>query len=790
MNWRKRWSALILAAALLLACAPGAGASQTGTYLTRGETAGLLLEAAQDYNPDVCYADILQGYPNGDLDEQGPVTRVQALVMLQRAFGGLPEPKGDNARSGCPASNFTDVPAWAAEELAGVFAAGIVTGTTETTFSPGETITREQLDLLLRRTFALEGSSLKDDFYAAVNKQALDNSQILPGYPGTGAFTDLSVSVQNDVTAIIQELVQTGGRTAGEKKIVTLYQNILDTDARNAAGLTPIGPYLTAIDQARTLEELMTAHVRVQKDLAASLLLDFGLTVDARDSSACLLTFDGLSPMLGQGGYGAGASEAQKQAYETYLETLFTLSGQSREEAAWAAALIWQTDAALAAVSLTTQELADVDKTYHIYTMDQLRAMFPEADLDALFAASGLEQTDRILVSDPGKLQAIAALFDPEKTPNSLEILKAYARLTLLNTFGPMLSQAFTDAASTFQQSYLGIAGGLSPEGTASQYVQALLGDYLGKAYTDRCFSASAKKEVERMARDILAVYRERIQALDWMSSATKAKAIRKLDTMTLHIGYPDTWEDPLEGVNLLTAGEGGSFFQNAVAIAQAGRQALAERQQEGPDKDQWVMTPYTVNACYTPTENTITFPAGILQPPFYDKNASYEENLGSIGYVIAHEITHAFDNNGAKFDEKGNAAGWWTAADYAAFQALCQRVVTLYDGRESAPGIVCNGELTLSENIADLGAAACITQLEGEQKHPDYAALYTAMARIWCSSYPREMRQYLARTDVHAPDKLRGSLVLQNFDQFYEAFGITEGDGMWLAPEDRVVIW
>ena len=790
MNWRKRWSALFLAASLLLACIPGAGAAQTEEYLTRGETAGLLLEAAQDYNPDICYGDILQGYPNGDLDEQGLVTRVQALVMLQRAFGGLPEPKGDNARSGCPTSGFTDVPAWAAEELAEVFAAGIVAGTTETTFSPGDRITREQLDLLLRRTFALEGSSLKDDFYAAVNKQALDNSQILPGYPGTGAFTDLSVSVQNDVTAIIQELVQTGGKTAGEKKIVTLYQNILDIDARNSSGITPIRPYLTAIDQAQTLEELMAAHVQVQKDLAASLLLDFGLTVDARDSNAFLLTFDGLSPMLGQSGYGAGASETQKQAYKTYLETLFTLSGQSKEEAARAAVLIWQTDPALAAASLTTQELADVDKTYHIYTMDQLRAMFPGAELDALFAASGLEQTDRILVSDPGKLQAIAALFDPERTPNSLEILKSYARLTLLNTFGPMLGQAFTDAASTFQQSYLGIAGGLSLEGTASQYIQAFLGDYLGKVYADRCFSASAKKEVESMARDILAVYRDRIQALDWMSSATKAKAIRKLDTMTLHIGYPDTWEDPLEGVNLLTAGEGGSFFQNAVAIVQAGRQALAERQQEGPDKDQWVMTPYTVNACYTPTENTITFPAGILQPPFYDKNASYEENLGSIGYVIAHEITHAFDNNGAKFDENGNAAGWWTAADYAAFQALCQRVVTLYDGRESAPGIVCNGELTLSENIADLGAAACITQLEGKQKNPDYAALYTAMARIWCSSYPREMRQYMARTDVHAPDKLRGSLVLQNFDQFYEAFGITEGDGMWLAPEDRVVIW
>ena len=178
------------------------------------------------------------------------------------------------------------------------------------------------------------------------------------------------------------------------------------------------------------------------------------------------------------------------------------------------------------------------------------------------------------------------------------------------------------------------------------------------------------------------------------------------------------------------------------------------------------------------------------MQAPFYDKDASREENLGGIGFVIAHEITHAFDNNGAKYDENGNAADWWTASDYAAFQKLCDRVTALYNGKESAPGIPCNGALTLSENIADLGAVACVTEIESRQAKPDYATLYRSMAEIWASSYGREMRAYLAQVDVHAPDKLRGSLVLQNFSQFYDAFGITEQDAMWLAPQDRVTIW
>lgn len=784
-HWLRRTAAATLAALLLVCCLPLAGAAEDRP-LTRGETAATLLAAAKDYNEDVTYEDILKGYPDGSLHEDAPVTRVQALVMLQRAFDGLPAPVGDNARSGYPAANFTDIPAWARTELESVLASGIVAGTSATTLSPDRYITEAQLALFLRRTYALEGSNLKDDFYATVNKTALDSSVILPGYSGTSTLMDLGVQVSAQVSGLIQELVSGGAKTEGERQIVNFYNNILDTDGRNQAGITPIQPYLTAIDQAQTVEELMDVHARIYEETGVNALLGFGLTIDAKDSSQCVLVFAGASPALGKYGY-AGATEAQKTAYLTYLTDLLVLLGQSRADAQTQAALVWQTDTALAAAGMDSQELGDVEKTYNIYTMDQLQAIFPGTDLTALFALTGLTQTGRIQVMDPGQLQAWGKVFASD---NALSVLKAYCRLSLATGLGGTLNEEFQEVSQTFNQNYLGVSGALSQEDQAAQYVQKYFSDGLGMSYVDHYFSPEAKADVENMVQDILAVYRQRIQNLDWMSQTTKDKALKKLDTMQLNLGYPNDWEDSMAGIPILSKEEGGSFYQNILAINQAVRQQTIDLQKEGVPEELWGMTVYTVNAMYLPSANSITFPAGILQAPLYDVDASYEENLGGIGYVIAHEITHAFDNNGAKYDENGNAADWWTAEDYAAFQQLCGQVVALYDGVEAAPGITCSGGLTLSENIADLGAVACITEIAGQQEDPDYAALYKAVAETWYASYPRQYREYLAQNDVHAPDKLRANVVLQNFDAFYDAFGITEDDAMWLAPDQRVSIW
>lgn len=782
MRQLKKVISTLLAVLMLSAAIPGALAAEPA-YATRGKVADMLLSAADDYNPGVKRTDIIKGYSDGKLHEGDPVTRAQALVMLERAFGTLPTPKGDNARSGYGASHFTDIPAWAKKELANVLSSGIVAGTSATTFDPNSNVTVHQMELFIQRVYALEGTNLKDDFYATVNKTALDNSVIVPGYGGSGSFVDLMVKVDKDVAALIRETAA-NPRNDSEKKIAALYNNILNTTDRNKAGIAPIKPYLDAITSAKDIKELMTVNLKTYQDLGTPLLMGFALTIDAKNSNAFDVTLLPVGASLGHAGY-SGATAGQKQAYLTYLSTLLKLVGQTGDTAA-AAKAVWNAEAAIADKSLETQDLGDAEKTYNLYTMEQMQAVYPNVDLTALLNATNLKLNGKIVIGDVGEMKAGAVLFDNAH----LDLLKNLCRLSLATTYGRCLNQEFRTASKTFATEYEGVSEFLSDEDSAAQVVQGVLSDYLGEAYVSRHFSAKAKTDVETMVKNFLSIYKERIGKLTWMSDATKQKAIHKLDTMRIKIGYPDSWETYLDDAKILPASQGGSYFNNMVGIAKAVESTNAQMQADGHSKDKFEMSAFTVNAEYDPTSNSIEFPAGILQPPFYDVNASYEKNLGSIGYVIAHEITHAFDNNGAKYDENGNVADWWTKEDYAAFQKLCDKVVALYDGREAAPGIVCNGKLTLSENIADLGSMACITELESRQAKPDYATMYTAAAQIWCSSYPRSLRALSAKTDVHAPDKLRGSLVMQQFPQFYEAFGIKEGDGMWIAPENRASIW
>ena len=773
---------VLLAVLLLAGTFPAARAEQT--YATRGQVADMLIAAADDYNPGVQRSDVIKGYGSGDLDENGAVTRAQALVMLSRAFGTLPTPVGDNARSGYSAANFTDIPDWAKTELSNVFNAGIVAGTSATTFSPDANVTLEQMSLFISRVFALEGSNVRDDFYATVNKQALDTSVIDPGSADTSSFTDLQSKVDEELSATVKSIVS-APKTDGEKKMATLYSNITNKTARNQAGITPIRDYVTAIENAQSLAELMKVRNRVYDDLGAALLVGFGLTIDAKNSSKYALAFTSIKPTLAQSSYTA-ATDEQKAAYLTYLKSLFTLLGESESDAAAQARLIWNTEASIANASLTTQEGADVSKTYNVYTLDQLQQLFPNADIGGVFRHAGFKQTSTIVVTDVGALKAAAASFDDAH----LAALKAIALSELAGGFGEYLNEDFTAATEQFQNAYAGTSGSVSEDQKVLAQIEKLMPDYLSEAYVSRYSSAAAKTEVESMAKTIIATYRERINALTWMSAATKATALKKIENMTINIGYPDEWGDMLAGVKFRSVAEGGSFFENAVTVLQLSRLYQVLLQNRPVDKTMWAVEPYEVNAGYVPTLNSINFPAAILQAPFYDANASYEQNLGRIGFVIGHEITHAFDNNGAKYDENGNSADWWTDSDYAAFQTLCDKVVALYDGRESAPGITCDGALTVSENIADLGSVACITQIESRRSSPDFKALYTAESEIWYASYPRAYRQLLARLDVHAPSKLRGSVTLQQFQQFYDAFGIKAGDGMWLAPEKRVTIW
>ena len=784
MKTIKRFASLLLALVLALSLAVGCFAQDAA--ITRGEAAKLLLQAADDYNPGLKTEDILKGYPDGKLEEDGALTYAQALIMLDRAFGGLPSPVGDSARTAAGTQGFSDTPAWGGEALTRALASGIVTGEADGLMHPGKQLTKQDFQTLLVRVYALKGANLKDDFYATVNKKWLDQSDIPAGLTLNGPFYGLSLTVTQQVAKLIGDIAakpQTPGTP--EAKIKALYDCVMDVDAREKAGVSPIQTYLDDMENAKTLQALITADCRMQKELGISTLLGFGLTPDFADSNRKIVAFSAFSASMTKDFYENGTQE-QTQAYLEYLSKLLTLSGLSEQDAASRAKLVYAAEKAVMKASYDPQDYGDVDKINNIYTFSDIQRQFPKVSLAKVYEATGLAATDRILVLDPGAMKAAAGYF----TDADLPTLKALSRIGLVMAVGGCLNQEFTDASFDFNEQYLGIAMRQSTEQLAAQQVQGLLADYLGRAYVTAHFSEKAKQDVEEMVGEFIAIYKARIASLDWMSASTKQKAISKLDTMKIKVGYPDSWDTYLDQADIKSPAEGGSFFWNVISIQKAATQKSLAEQSKPVDKSTWAMQPFTVNACYSATSNDITFPAAILQAPLYDVNASREENLGGIGYIIAHEITHAFDNNGAKFDENGNAANWWTQADYAAVQQKCAQVANGYDGLEVCPGVACSGVLTISENVADLGAAQCVLAAAKELKNPNLDKLFRAVANTWASTTSRQMREYLAVTDVHAPDKLRCNRALQTLDEFYTVYSIQPGDGMWTDPASRVTVW
>ena len=599
---RNKFLAGLLAAVLTVSLLP-ASALASEEALTRSEARDMLGHAAAPYNEGLNASEILRGDGTGALDEDRAVTKAEVLIMLDRAFGGLPAPVGANARNAYPEGSLTDVPAWAEEELRSLVTAGIDQGSAAQTVSAGE------LDTLIRRAYALEGAELKDDCYASVNKEWLDQSTIREGQAVSGTLYDLMYKVNDDVAVLITDIAAKDHKAgSGEEKIANLYNNILDWDARNEAGIEPIQPSLDAIDSAKDLKELLAVDVKMQKELNASMLLGFGLPIALKDSSKYAVIFGTMGPSMTKDFYTAG-TEGQTAAYLTYLTTMLELGGVEKEEAERQAQSYYELEKTLAAAKLSPQDQMDVDKIYNIYTMKQLKALFPNADLEALYAASGLKKADSIGVTDVGLTEAAAAVLNDEH----LDVLKTTMRLGVLMGYGGALNKEFTDAAWAFNQAYMGVQGTQSDEELAAQQVQNVMSDYLGQAYVEKYFSAEAKADVENMIDGFLTIYRERLEKLDWMSEETKALAIKKLDSMGVKVGYPDQWDDTMDAADIKSVADGGSFFQNMLEIGRVNHAKLLTYQSKSVDKTEWVCPAFTVNAFYDPTSNDITFPAGIL---------------------------------------------------------------------------------------------------------------------------------------------------------------------------------
>ena len=481
---KKKIISILLAASML----PCVNAFASDMYATRGEVADMLLTAADDYNPGVKRSDIIKGYGgDGELHEDWNINRAEALVMLSRAFGKLPALSGHNARVALKSGVFTDIPDWAKPELLPVLDAGIAAGTAEGIFSPYDDVTKEQMNLFIERAYALFGTNEKDDFYAAVNKDALNTLELKPGRVMAGTIYDLGDKSIADVSEILTDIASKEYKKGTvEQKICDFYNSILDMDARNKAGIEPIRPYLEAVDKAKSISDLIDLEKTLMDEICVSPFMIFGLTVDLKDSTKYMLTFNAACPNMNKDFY-TTCTDEQKTAYLDYITKLFALGNTemnvSEDD-------LFEFEKKLAENQMNVEDMGDVDKIYNVFTFDEISAMFPGVDMEKILAASRLKKEDRIIIRDPESVKAYAAEFKEE----NIDLLKNQAKLAILMGYGGALNAEFTEASNEFNERFFGVQGAYSDEEIAAEVTQRYMSEYIGKIYADRYFPKKQRK--------------------------------------------------------------------------------------------------------------------------------------------------------------------------------------------------------------------------------------------------------------------------------------------------------
>jgi len=649
----------------------------------------------------------------------------------------------------------------------------------------GSGIDRSSFDLTVR---------VQDDFFRSVNGAWLQATPIPAHKARIGATTTLRDKTEEQLRVLVEEATRRRG-DADAARIADLYESFVDEAAVERAGLGPLAAELAAIDALPSADALGAGMGRLER-LGVELPIGFYITLDSRDTSRHL-------PWLGQAGLllpdrdyylieGDARFAQARASFLAYLGRLQTLAGTGSDAAAEAHAVL-ALETALARSQWTRVENRDPLKTYNLTAISALASLAGGFDWAGYLAATGLAaRTSEIVVRQPSYLAAFAAL--ARSTP--LPVWKAYLRSHLLHSYAPFLAKAYVDARFEFSGTALrGTTENLARWQRGIALVQQSTGEALGKIYVARRFPPASKARMEALVANLLAAYRESIDSLDWMSPATKQEAQGKLATFRPKIGYPERWID--YGKLEIRRGD---LIGNVVRA----RAFEAERQLAklgAPvDRDEWRMLPQTVNAYYNAAFNEIVFPAGMLQPPFFDPDADDAANYGAIGAVIGHEISHGFDDRGSQFDRSGLLRMWWTPEDRARFSAKTRMLVEQYSAFSPVPGYTLNGELTLGENIADnsgleiaykayrrsLGGkpAPVIDGMSGDERFfYGYAQSRRGKAR-------EAALVAQIKSDPHSPDEFRVNGTLRNHPAFYSTFGVRPGDGMYLPPAKRVSIW
>lgn len=641
----------------------------------------------------------------------------------------------------------------------------------------------------------------QQDFFRYVNGAWLDSTEIPNDRSRWGSFDELRQRTDEDALALLEKTASSedlDGST-DQGKAVFLYKSIMDTVNRNAQGVEPVKPYLAKIDAIQSKEDLQKFLIEMSEYGSAG-FFSFGVGADSKNSdmNAAYLNPSGLG--LPERDYyllDDSDSKDKRKKYKVYIADMLQYIDYTEEEAKKAAETILAFETKLAEPRLDKVERRDARNTYNPMTIAELQKLTPAMQWNAYFEGIGAKNLDTVIVSQPKYMKALQQIL----TENSIDDWKTYLKWDFFNGAAPTLTTQLERESWEFYSKALRGAKEQRPRNErALGTINGVLGEALGKLYVEEHFPPQAKETAREMVDNIIKAYENRISNLSWMSEDTKKKALEKLSTFNVKIGYPDTWKDYSE-LEIQSPEDGGSYFQNMLN-AQKWRVAdnMADLGQP-VDKTEWFMSPQTVNAYYNPRYNEIVFPAAILQPPFYDYKADAAVNYGGIGAVIGHEISHGFDDSGARFDAEGNLNNWWTDKDLEQFEDLGSELAEQYSAIEVLDSVYINGKFTLGENIGDLGGVnAAYDGLQihlNENGNPGEIDGFTPEQRFflsWATVWRTKMREEALRnrikTDSHSPGMYRAYVPLQNIDAWYGAFAIKEGDAMYIKPENRVRIW
>ncbi len=634
--------------------------------------------------------------------------------------------------------------------------------------------------------------SPKEDFYQYSTGGWQKNNPLRPEFSRYGSFDALREQAQENLNALFESMTSVKAEYGTvDQKISDLYKMALDSTTRNALGAQPIQPYIAQIQAIKTKDDL--ARVLGEMNLyGEGGFFGSGVSADLTNSDMQIL-------YLGQGGLGMGdrdyylleSNAALKEGYKNFLVKVLKLAGIENAEAVVAKDMA--VEDAMAEIFWTREQNRDVAAQYNPMSTEQICKRWPELRFDKVCAVAGIAPQEKVIVEQPSYFDGLNKLF----TKTDIETLKAYLLCQFISGQCSALSDDFYTASWEFFSHQMAGAQEQQPRWKRAMGVpNSLLGEAVGQMYVERYFPESSKQMMIELVENLRTALGQHIDELEWMSDATKAKAREKLAAFTVKIGYPDKWKD----YSTLDINPDNTYYENLRNASAWYVKDNLSKLGKPTDKTEWGMTPQTVNAYYNPTTNEICFPAGILQKPFFDPNADEPVNYGGIGVVIGHEMSHGFDDQGSMFDAVGNMANWWTPEDKAKFDALGDKLVAQFDEVEILPGVHANGRYTLGENIGDHGGLSiAYTAMENAMAGKPVKLIdgftpaqrfYLSYGAIWAQNITDEEKARLTNMDVHSLAKNRVNVSVRNFQTFFDAFDIHEGDPMFRPESERVHIW